>query len=99
MQKNQTYYDTLKVTRDAPTAVIQAAFKALMQLNHPENFTGREDESVLIAIQLREAYDVLSTSETREQYDRWLDKEAGKSNAATDTDSQDYVKSANRIAA
>lgn len=75
MQKHQNYYDTLKVTRDAPTAVIQAAFKALMQLNHPENFAGREDESVMIAIQLREACDVLTDPDTRLQYDRWLEKE------------------------
>lgn len=75
MHEHQNYYNTLKVTQDAPIEVIQAAFKALMQLNHPENFKGKEDECVIIAMQLREACDVLVNPETRIQYDRWLDRE------------------------
>lgn len=75
MHEHQNYYNILKVTQDAPVEVIQAAFKALMQLNHPDNFKGKEDECVIIAMQLREACDVLVNPETRIQYDKWLDKE------------------------
>lgn len=71
---NSTHYGILKVTRDAPAVVIQAAFKALIQLNHPDNFEGREDEAVSIAQTLREACDILINPNTRAQYDRWLDK-------------------------
>jgi DnaJ-class molecular chaperone len=74
-QNNSTHYGVLKVTRDAPAVVIQAAFKALIQLNHPDNFQGREDEAVSIALSLREACDILINPSTRAQYDRWLDKQ------------------------
>lgn len=75
MLKAPTYYDTLKVTRDAPYLVIQTAYRALMKLNHPDNFAGREEEAVKIAQTFREARDVLLDTNTRSQYDRWLDKQ------------------------
>lgn len=75
MQKNPNYYDLLKVTHDAPAAVIHAACKALIQLNHPDNFKGREEEAVAIANKLREACDILINPTTRQEYDRWLEKE------------------------
>ncbi|PPD30923.1 MAG: hypothetical protein CTY19_15240 [Methylomonas sp.] len=75
MLSTQSYYDILKVTRDAPAAVIQAACKALIQLNHPERFAGREDEAVKIALSLREACDTLTNPLTRSQYDHWLEKQ------------------------
>ena len=81
MPNIQTHYDILKVTRDAPNAVIQAAFRALMQLNHPDNYLGREHEAVSAAQTLREACDVLLNDETRAQYDRWLDKQFGPTTA------------------
>lgn len=84
MLEHQNYYDLLKVTRDAPTEVIHAAFKALMQLNHPDNFKGREDECIAIAIQLREACDVLVSPDTRAQYDNWLEKENQTVNGESD---------------
>lgn len=73
------HYETLKVTRDAPEVVIKAACRALMQLNHPENFEGREHIAVQIAKTIREAFDILIDPNTRAQYDRWLDKQEGKS--------------------
>ena len=73
MLKTPNYYDTLKVTRDAPDLVIQMAYRALMQLNHPDNFQGREEEAVKIAKTFREARDVLLDPHARAQYDRWLD--------------------------
>lgn len=75
MLKNPSYYDTLKVTRDAPGLVIQTAYRALMQLNHPDNFEGREEEALKIAKTFREARDVLLDPIARAQYDRWLDSQ------------------------
>ncbi|AEG01236.1 J domain-containing protein [Methylomonas methanica] len=97
MLEHQTYYDILKVTRDAPTEVIHAAFKALMQLNHPDNFKDREDECIAIAMQLREACDVLITPDTRAQYDKWLEKENQVVNG--DCDVQLPVNAKGRMAA
>lgn len=75
MQTLSNYYDMLKVTRDAPAAVIQAACKALIQMNHPEKFAGREDEAIQIALMLREACDTLTNPLTRTRYDRWLEEQ------------------------
>lgn len=75
MQTISNYYDMLKVTRDAPAAVIQAACKALIQMNHPEKFAGHEDEAVQIALMLREACDTLTNPQTRRRYDHWLEEQ------------------------
>lgn len=75
MQKQQNHYNLLKVTHDAPAAVIHAACKALIQMNHPDKFKGREEEAVAIANKLREACDILVNPTTRKEYDRWLEKE------------------------
>jgi DnaJ-class molecular chaperone len=97
MYKHDNYYDILKVTRDAPTAVIQAAFRALMQLHHPDNFEGKEDQSVIIALNLREACDILINPETRAQYDQWLDKESHA--AREESNIQPSIPSKNKKAA
>lgn len=75
MLKTLTYYDILKVTRDAPELVIQSAYRALMQLNHPDHYEGREEEAVKLAKTFREARDALLDPTTRAQYDQWLNKQ------------------------
>lgn len=77
MQTPYNYYDMLKVTRDAPAAVIHAACKALIQMNHPEKFAGREDEAIQIAQMLRDACDTLTNPLTRSSYDHWLEEQFG----------------------
>lgn len=49
MASIRTHYDNLKVARDAPDAVIRAAYKALMQKFHPDKFEGTEQEALRIA--------------------------------------------------
>jgi len=75
MTKTLTHYENLKVTRDAPDEVIRASFNALMQLYHPEKFVDREDEALMAAIAIKESYDVLINSNTRYEYDRWIDEQ------------------------
>ncbi len=73
IRKIETHYDKLKVTRDAPEAVIRAAYKALIQIYHPENFAGREYEVIEIVQSIRESYEVLINPESRAEHDRWID--------------------------
>ena len=37
MTKLRNHYDNLKVVRDAPDAVIRAAYRVLVQQHHPDN--------------------------------------------------------------
>lgn len=75
MVKIQTFYDNLKVARDAPDVVICAAYKALMQLYHPEKFEGHEDEALRKAVAIRESYDALIDSNKRAEHDLWIEEQ------------------------
>lgn len=75
-----TYYDNLKVARNAPDSVIKAAYKALMQNYHPDKFKGSEQEALRIAKIIRQSYDVLIDPVSRAEYDRWIDEQAKKQN-------------------
>lgn len=76
-----THYDNLKVARDAPHAVIRAAYKTLTQQYHPDRNPG-DDEAAKIMSLINQAYDVLSHPEKRRQHDAWIRevemKEAGE---------------------
>lgn len=67
-----THYDNLKVTRDAPEEVIRAAYKALMQIYHPENFLDREEEAVNAITIIKTSFDVLLDPASRAEYDKRL---------------------------
>lgn len=77
MQKIQTHYDILKVTRDAPEPVIRASCRALMQMYHPENFQGREYEALEVVKIIRDSYEVLIDAKAREEHDRWINEQEG----------------------
>ena len=67
----QDYYETLGVARDAGEAEIKKAYrqkaKELHPDRNPENRTRAEEEFKRVA----EAYEVLSDSQKRAQYDRY----------------------------
>jgi hypothetical protein len=70
MINRRNYYRVLHVEPDAPTAVIQASYRALMQqlTVHPD-LGGDHDEAVLI----NEAFDTLRDPDRRAAYDRTID--------------------------
>ena len=67
-----THYDTLKVSRDAPIEVIQAAYRSLARKYHPDRHGGSSPEREAQMKAINAAYEVLSDSTKRAEYDRWL---------------------------
>ena len=66
-----SHYDILEVSPKAGAEVIRAAYKSLMQRNHPDrNFDALESTARTAAIS--SAYDVLSDPEKRRVYDETL---------------------------
>jgi len=66
-----SYYDILEVSPKASTEVIRAAYKSLMQRNHPDKNTDAI-ESTARASSIAQAYEVLSDPERRRSYDETL---------------------------
>ena len=63
------YYETLGVSRNAPTEEIKKAFRKLAMRYHPDR--NREDGAEARFKEIGEAYEVLSDSEKRTAYDRY----------------------------
>lgn len=74
MAKIHTYYDNLKVTRNADVAVIKAAYKALAQKYHPDR-NPDDPEAERIMKLINKAYEVLSDPVRRAEHDRWIDEQ------------------------
>ena len=69
MKNRRNYYRLLQVQPDAPFEVVRASFRALMrELNQHPDLGGEHWNAAL----LNEAYDVLSDSHKRAEYDRKL---------------------------
>lgn len=69
------HYDCLKVTSDAPTEVIRAAYRALAGKRHPDRQGGsmdRDDEMHHQMVAINAAYEVLINPELRAEYDAML---------------------------
>ena len=67
----QTHYDTLKVSRDAPIEVIRAAYRALSQKYHPDRNPADSAAADTMGL-LNNAYEVLSDPERRHVHDAWI---------------------------
>ena len=66
-----THYQRLGVARDAPAAVIRAAYKALAQAHHPDKNLDNPDATEAMQ-EINQAYAVLSDPQRRADYDMSL---------------------------
>lgn len=93
----RTHYDNLKVTQNADPEVIRAAYKALANKWHPDKAT--QDKKAIANRYMKiinSAFEVLSDSERRNEYDAFLQREKGAQNdyshtAAEKPQQKDYT--------
>ena len=76
MAKIRTHYDNLKVSRDAPIEVIQAAYRSLARKYHPDR-NGSTPEGEAIMKTINASYEILSDPEKRAQHDQWIAAQMG----------------------
>lgn len=66
------YYEVLEITETASLEVVKAAYRALAKKYHPDTYEGSELDREKNMAQINEAYDTLSDSKKRDQYDEKL---------------------------
>ncbi len=71
MGESATYYDILRVGREAAPASVRMAYRRLAQKYHPDKLPGNAD-AVRVMVMLNEAYGVLSDPARRASYDRHI---------------------------
>lgn len=71
MHEIPTHYASLHVARNAPTEVIRAAYKTLIQKHHPDRHP-EDPEAERIVRALNEAYAVLNDPQQRALHDAWI---------------------------
>src|ERR671938_735530 len=69
MATDRDYYEVLGVARDADEQTLKKAFRRLARQLHPD--VSQEPDAEARFREISEAYEVLSTSETRALYDRY----------------------------
>lgn len=75
-QRMLTHYGVLQVSEDACVEVIEAAYRRLAKIYHPDNKETGNQETF---IRIKSAYDTLSDPNSREIYDRALVEDELKS--------------------
>lgn len=66
-----TYYDVLRVERDAPPERVRAAYRKLAQKYHPDKMPGNANAARAMAA-INAAYEVLSDAHRRAEHDLWI---------------------------
>ena len=80
MSKIRTHYDNLKIARNAPDALIKAAYKVLLQQHHPDKVeVAKQAEALRITHLIRGSYDVLSDPVQRAEHDDWIKTQEAQS--------------------
>lgn len=90
MPKIQSYYDDLKISRDAPLEVIRAAYKSLSLKYHPDRCDNSQANEIMATINV--AYEVLSDPMKRKQYDEWIEMIERKSGQSHQTFNNTFDK-------
>ncbi|RPI60534.1 MAG: molecular chaperone DnaJ, partial [Planctomycetaceae bacterium] len=71
MSEKRDYYEVLGVARDASADEIKRAYRKMALKHHPDNAKGDKAAAEKIFKEGAEAYEVLSDSMKRQQYDRF----------------------------
>lgn len=73
----RTHYDNLHVSEKASPEVIKGAYKALAQKWHPDRHPDQREKAERYFKIITRAFEVLSDSKTRADYDAWLAAKRG----------------------
>jgi DnaJ-class molecular chaperone len=87
----QNYYDVLGVSQNADDFVIKAAYKAIAQRYHPDKFANNAKDAADAEAkmrQLNEAYQVLSDTAKRRDYDHWLSQNQQRNSQQSSNDAK-----------
>jgi len=90
----KTYYDILGVSGGADKEAIKSAFRAKAKKVHPDvaqDSSSAKEDFVL----LREAYEVLSDTRRRKEYDEWIRKNSQRGSGGNSTTRSDTYARAN----
>lgn len=79
--RTATYYDILRVSRQAAPEGVRSAYRKLAQRYHPDKLQGHDDAARVMAA-LNEAYAVLSDPHKRALYDRSIAGAQARATAA-----------------
>lgn len=71
MPRFRTYYDNLKVPRNASPEVIRGAYRRLSQKHHPDRNPDNPDAARVMVL-INVAYQVLSDPAKRARHDQWI---------------------------
>ena len=66
------YYDILKIKKSASEAEIKSAYKSLVKKYHPDLYVGDKEFAEKKIKEINEAYDILSDSNKKAEYDAYL---------------------------
>lgn len=69
MDINKNYYSILGVIPSVELIVIRAAYKALVQIYHPDRYAGDKAEAHQRMVEINEAYSILSDPIKKKEYD------------------------------
>ena len=72
-----TYYDVLRVERDAPPEHVRTAYRKLAHKYHPDKMPGNAN-AVRAMAAINAAYEVLSDAHRRAEHDLWIRRAEGK---------------------
>jgi DnaJ-class molecular chaperone len=95
MPKFRTHYDNLKVSRDAPVEVIQAAYRSLARKYHPDMTGGTAEGEAIMRI-LNDSYEVLSDPVKRAKHDAWIAAQVGAAPTFTSRTTAETHRSPNQ---
>jgi DnaJ-class molecular chaperone len=65
METSKDYYFILGILQSAEVGVIKAAYKAMLQVYHPDKFVGKKEDAHARTLDIKEAYGVLSNKISR----------------------------------
>jgi hypothetical protein len=75
MPRLRTYYDNLKIPRNASPEVIRAAYRRLSQKHHPDR-NPDNPEAARVMVLINVAYQALSDPAKRARHDQWIRQQA-----------------------